>query len=73
MTIDEMKRACEGKEHCVLVLSRRTPTRSERMRLTPRSGPLGRVVGEHAPGRVIVDFLSADVLAWIAKLEGPEL
>lgn len=69
MRIDELKAACGDGTGEVLLEIPRQPT-GVGIRLTPRYGPIGRVICVKRNGKTVASFNAEAVLRCIAKQEG---
>lgn len=73
MTLDEMKAACARAPQVYLTVKRESLPRGAMVRLTPGSGPLGRVCNvkeaEAFQFDVTAMWASDEVLAWVEKQE----
>jgi hypothetical protein len=61
----ECARVLQGGMERVTFVVDRKPTRSGRVRLTPKSGPWGEVACVNADGATVAWFKALDVLAWM--------
>lgn len=68
MTLEELREACgDGVGGLMLVLPR--VATSEKIRLTPRSGPLGYVCSVNYKNETVASFDCKAILRWIDRQE----
>jgi len=67
---EELRKAHPGifdSPACMTLVLKRQNRRGERMRLTPRSGPMGSILAEPNDTESLVSFNAEEVLAWARK------
>lgn len=74
MSEAELRAACAKfpDGYIQVVLPRSMPSRTNRVRLAGRNGPLGTAIGEVGHRRTLADFKSAEVIAWLDSLPKEE-